>query len=328
MERTGAYLNPRDDLGAVLELAGRAEALGYDSLWVTHGLGRDSFLLLAAYAQAPRRIGVGNGVVPIYPRHPVAMAQEAATLAEVSGGRFRLGIGLSHRQNMTGLLGLDMKEPLKFMREYVAVLRAALSGRARFDGDYFRVSWESAFQPPAPPPILLAGLSSTMLELAGELADGVVLWLCAPGYIREVALPALRRGRQRAGKSLDGFEIVAAVPLALTEDVAGVTAAFKEELVRYLNLPFYRKMLAASGFGEELLAFDKSLASGAAPPLAVPSRLATALGGIGDRAALREFLLAHRHSGVTLPAVRPIGWPSAPWYRATLEAAAPSPVAE
>jgi alkanesulfonate monooxygenase SsuD/methylene tetrahydromethanopterin reductase-like flavin-dependent oxidoreductase (luciferase family) len=323
MERTGAYLNPRDDLGATVELAQGAETLGYDSLWVTHGLGRDSFLLLAAYAQATRRIGVGNGVVPIYPRHPVAMAQEAATLAELSGGRFRLGIGVSHRQGMEGMLGLNMKEPLKFMREYVAVLCAALSGRARFDGEYFRVSWESAFQPPAPPPILLAGLSSPMLELAGEIADGVVLWLCAPGYIREVALPALRRGRQRAGKSLDGFEIVAAVPLALTEDVAGVTAAFKEELVRYLGLPFYRRMLETSGFGEELLAFDKARGTGASPSLAIPSRLATALGGIGDRAALREFVLAHRQSGVTLPAIRPIGWPSAPWYRATLEAAAP-----
>jgi len=117
--------------------------------------------------------------------------------------------------------------------------------------------------------------------------------------------------------------IVAAVPLALTGDVARAAAAFNEELVRYLALPFYRKMLAASGFGEEVLAFDTAVGSGASAPHAVPSRLAAALGGIGERAALREFVLAHRRSGVTLPAIRPIGWPSAPWYRATLEAAAP-----
>jgi len=181
MERIGAYLLPRDDLGTSVALARSAEALGYDSLWVTHGLARDSFLVLAAYAQATRRVGLGNGVVPIYPRHPVTMAQEAATLAELSGGRFRLGIGVSHRQSMEGQLGLDMKKPLNFVREYVTVLRAALSGRARFDGEYFRVSWEGAFQPPAPPPILLAALAGPMLELAGEIADGVVLWLCAPG---------------------------------------------------------------------------------------------------------------------------------------------------
>jgi F420-dependent oxidoreductase-like protein len=323
VDRTGAYLLPRDDLGAAVELAQRAEALGYDSLWVTHGLGRDSFLVLAAYAQATRRIGLGNGVVPIYPRHPVAMAQEAATLAELSGGRFRLGIGVSHRASMEGMLNLDMKAPLKIMREYVAILRAALSGRARFDGEYFRVSWEGAFRPPTPPPILLAGLSARMLELAGEIADGVVLWLCAPRYIRDVAIPALQRGRQRTGKSLDGFEIVAAVPSALTDSVEAATAAFREELVRYLMLPFYRAMLEASGFGEDLSAFDKDRDTQASPALAVPLRLVAALGGIGDRAVVREFIVAHRLSGVTLPAVRPIGWPSVPWYRATLESIAP-----
>lgn len=322
MERTAAYLNPREDLGATVELAQRADALGYDSLWVTHGLGRDSFLVLAAYAHATRRIGLGNGVVPIYPRHPVAMAQEAATLAELSGGRFRLGIGVSHRGNMEGMLNLDMKQPLKIMREYVTVLRAALNGRAHFDGEQFRVNWEGAFRPPAPPPILLAGLSSKMLELAGEIADGAVLWLCAPRYIREVAIPALRRGRQRAGKSLDGFEIVAAVPVALTDDPDAAQTAFREELVRYLTLPFYRKMLEASGFGGELAAFDKDRGGRGSPAQAVPARLVSALGGIGDRAAIREFVGAHRQSGVTLPAVRPIAWPSAPWYRATLEAAA------
>jgi F420-dependent oxidoreductase-like protein len=321
VKRTGAYLLPRDDLGGAVELARHAEALGYDSVWVTHGMGRDSFLVLATYAQATRRIGLGNGVVPIYPRHPVAMAQEAATLAELSAGRFRLGIGVSHRPGMEGMLNLDMKKPLRIMREYVAVLRSALSGQTRFDGEYFRVEWESAFRMPAPPPILLAGLSSRMLELAGEIADGVVLWLCAPQYIRDVAIPALLRGRQRAGKSLDGFEIVAAVPLAVTDDVKAATTAFGEELARYLMLPFYRKMLAASGFGDDLAAFDKARATAASPALAVPSGLVAALGGIGDQAVVREFVAAHRRCGVTLPAVRPIGFPSVPWYRATLEAA-------
>src|SRR5919201_1945634 len=78
----------------------RTEVAGYDSVWVTHGSGRDSFLVLAAYGAATSRLGLGNGVVPIYPRHPVAMAQAALTLAELSGGRFRLGIGVRHRISM------------------------------------------------------------------------------------------------------------------------------------------------------------------------------------------------------------------------------------
>lgn len=324
MERTGAYLIPGADLRLAVELAERCEAWGYESLWVTHGGGRDSFLVLSAYAQATRTIGLGNGVVPIYPRHPVALAQEALTLADLSGGRFRLGIGVSHRPMMEGAFGLDMGKPLEVMREYVAVLRQALSGQVEHAGPRYRVSWKSALAKlPAPPSIYLAGLSQRMLELAGEIADGAILWLCPPDYIQKVALPALALGRQRAGKSLDGFEIVAAVPVALIDDVKATTALFKEELVRYLLLPFYRAMLVVSGFGEELAAFDRDKARASSPGRAVPDRLASALGGIGDRTAVRDYVATYRRAGVTLPAIRPIAFPDAPHYRPTLEACAP-----
>lgn len=323
MERTGAYLIPGVDLRLAMELAQQAEAWGYESLWVTHGGGRDSFVVLSAYAQVTRSVGLGNGVVPIYPRHPVALAQEALTLAELSGGRFRLGIGVSHRPSMEAGLGLPMGAPLAVMREYVTVLRAGLAGRVEQTGGRYRVSWSSALpRLPAPPPVLLAGLSAKMLELAGEVADGVVLWLCAPAYVREVALAAIARGRRKAGRSLEGFEVVAAVPLALTDDVGDLTAQFKEELTRYLALPFYRAMLIASGFGEELAAFDRDRAAHPTPGRAVPDRLARAVGGIGGRQALVEFIAAYRQAGVTLPAIRPIGFPEAPHYRATLEAVA------
>jgi alkanesulfonate monooxygenase SsuD/methylene tetrahydromethanopterin reductase-like flavin-dependent oxidoreductase (luciferase family) len=321
--RTGAYLLPRDDLGRATELVRLADGLGFDSVWVTHGLGRDGFLVLAAYAQATSRIGLGTGVTPIYPRHPVAMAQEAATLGELSRGRFRLGIGLSHRPSMVEALGLEMGEPLAVMREYVTVVRQALTGQARHQGRYYQVAWEGAFRPTgAPPPVLLAGLSAPMLELAGELADGVVLWLCAPAYIRDVALPALRRGRTRAGKSLEGFDVVAAVPAAVTADVSGTTRAFREELVRYLSLPYYRAMLRASGFAEGLAAFDRDRV-GRAPADAVPAAVPQALGAVGDRAAVRAYVETYRQAGVTLPVVRPIGGPDAPHAGPTLEATAP-----
>lgn len=321
-DRTGAYLSPRGTLAAAAGLAQEAEALGYDSVWVTHGAGRDGFLVLAAYAHATRRIGLGTGVVPIYPRHPVAMAQEAATLAELSSGRFRLGIGISHRPSMTEALGLDMGRPLDVLREYVAVLRDALGGRARREGRHYRVAWEGAFRAPEPPPVLLAGLAIPMLELAGEVADGVVLWLCAPAYIRDVAVPAIARGRARAGRPLEGFDVVAAVPAALTGDVPAVAAAFREELVRYLSLPYYRTMLRASGFADALAAFDQDH-PGRPPADAVPPAIARALGAIGDRDTVRAFVAAHRAAGVTLPVVRPIGAPEAPWAGPTLAAAAP-----
>lgn len=320
--RVGAYLSPRDDFGAAVSLVRAAEDLGYESVWVTHGLGRDGFVVLGAYAHATHRIGLGIGVVPIYPRHPVVLAQEASTLAEVCHGRFRLGIGVSHRPSMVDALGLDMGRPLEVMREYVAVLRQALTGRVRHEGARYRVAWDGAFRGPDPPPVLLAGLAAPMLELAGEIADGVVLWLCGPAYIREVALPALRRGRARAGLPLEGFEVVAAVPAMLAEARAPGLEVFRAELVRYLSLPYYRAMLRASGFGEDLARFDRDRAGGREAG-AVPAALADALGVIGDGGAIRATVEAYRAAGASLPVLRPIGVPEAAWARGTLEAAAP-----
>ena len=313
--RRAAYVNPGRDLGAAVALARRAEAAGYESVWVTHGLGRDSFLVLAAYAAATTTLRLGNGVVPIYPRHPVAMAQAALTLSELSGGRFTLGVGVSHRESMEAMLGLALTEPLAVMREYVAVLRGALGAGAAFEGRHFKVRWSLALpERPAPPPVYLAALSRKMLELAGEIADGAILWLCPPTYVREVAVPALERGRKRAGKTLDGFEIVAAVPLAVTDDPRAARAAFSGELARYLVLPFYRAMLEASGLGEGVRAFDRDGA--------VPDALVDALGALGEAAGARAYVDAYRRAGVTLPAVRPITFPDAPWYARTLEEAA------
>lgn len=313
--RLAAYLIPGRDLSAATALAARAEDLGYESLWVTHGLGRDSFPVLQAYGAVTRRIGLGNGVVPIQPRHPAAMAQTALTLNEVTGGRFRLGLGVSHRPMIESMLGLELREPLAVMREYVAVLRGAFGAGASFEGKHYRVRWSLALpeRPPAPP-IYLAGLSTRMLTLAGEIADGVILWLAPPSYVERVARPALAEGRRRAGKTLDGFEIVAAVPLAITDDRAAALGAFRNELTRYLQLPFYRAMLDAAGLGAHLAAFDRSGET--------PEALADALGAVGPADTARAYVARYREAGVTLPAVRPITFPDAPWYRSTIESAA------
>jgi alkanesulfonate monooxygenase SsuD/methylene tetrahydromethanopterin reductase-like flavin-dependent oxidoreductase (luciferase family) len=310
-----AYLNPGGDLAATIDCVKLSESLGYDSVWVTHGLGRDSFLVLAAYASATSRIGLGNGVVPIYPRHPVSMAQASLTLSELSGGRFRLGIGVSHQAMISGMLGLGLVEPLAVMREYVAVLRGALAGAAAFEGKHYRAHWTLALprRPPAPP-IYLATLGPKMCELAGEIADGAILWLCPPDYVRDVAVPAMERGRRRAGKTLEGFVVASAVPLAVTNDRSAALAAFRNELTRYIALPFYRTMMEAGGLRDALASYDRDSV--------VPESMANTLGGIGDAAIARAYLESYRRAGVTLPAVRPITFPDAPWYRRTLEEAA------
>jgi hypothetical protein len=153
-----------------------------------------------------------------------------------------------------------------------------------------------------------------MCELAGEIADGAILWLCSPTYVRDVARPAIERGRRRAGRPLAGFEIVAAVPLAVTDDRVAASKAFRAELTRYIQLPFYRTMMERSGLGDALQSFDKTGET--------PETVAEALGAVGDAATAQSYVRAYRDAGVTLPAIRPITFPDAPWYRRTLEHAA------
>src|SRR4029453_17045478 len=290
MPRSAIFLSPGADLAAAVDLARRADAAGYESVWVTHGVGRDGLQVLSAYAHPAPRVRLGPGVLPIYPRHPVLLAQEALTLQEVSGGRLRLGIGVSHRPVMEGALGLEMGKPLEAAREYVAVLRQAVTGRVQPTGPRYQVTWQSGVpRLPSPPPIYLAGLGPVMLELAGEVADGAVLWLCAPAYVRDHAVPHIRRGRERAGKTMEGFEIIASVPAALTADRTAGMTAFKTELARYLALPFYRAMLEKSGFGAEIAAWDR-----APRPDAMADRLAQGLGAVGDVATIGALVAEYR----------------------------------
>ena len=158
---------------------------------------------------------------------------------------------------------------------------------------------------------MISALHPRMLELAGELADGVVLGWCSPVYVRDHVIPLITGGREKAGKSIEGFEIVAVIPVCLTSDRDGAQKVFRQTVERYSNLPFYRKVMDASGFKDELDAGNISEA------------MLDELGGIGDEGQVQAAIRRYREAGVTLPGVSPFGGhEGAAGHVATLEAAA------
>src|SRR2546430_433721 len=173
----------------------------------------------------------------------MATAQAAATIDEYSGGRMVLGLGVSHAMTVENWYGVKLERPLKAMREYAGIVRACLRGEDPPGGEIFHTRFRFMGYEPRPDlPIYVAALSPKMLRLAGEIADGVMLWLCNPNYIRDVAVPEVRAGRERAGQSPDGFDVVAAVPSAVTEDKASAYETMRNDLITYWSLPFYRAM--------------------------------------------------------------------------------------
>jgi F420-dependent oxidoreductase-like protein len=324
MTGPGAFISAGRSLDDALDRVRRADELGYDSVYVTHIAGRDSLTLLMAYAAVTERVRLGTGVLPIYSRTPVATAQQAVTIDEYSRGRMVLGLGVSHRVTVENWYGAELVKPIQAMREYVGIVRAALRGEDSPQGGIFKSNFRfMGLEPRADLPIYVAALSPNMLRAAGEIADGVMLWLCNPEYIREVVVPEVRAGRERAGKSPDGVDIVAAVPAAVTDDRDAAYATMRADLVTYFSLPFYRAMIERSGFGEDVAAFDAGMQAGDVEraKTGISDRFLDALTAIGSPAEVQAGVRRYAEAGATSPCVG--GVPRTDFMQ-VLEAAAPN----
>jgi alkanesulfonate monooxygenase SsuD/methylene tetrahydromethanopterin reductase-like flavin-dependent oxidoreductase (luciferase family) len=304
---TGCFISTGRSLGEAVERVKLAESLGYESVYVTHVAGRESLTVLSVYAQQTTRIRVGTGVVPIYTRTPATMAQTAATIDELSGGRMTLGLGVSHRPVVEGWHGQTIDRPVAEMREYATIVRAILRGEDPPQGE----KWQTGFHllgietRPALP-LYIAALSPAMLRLAGEIADGVILWLCNPRYIAEVVVPEITAGREKAGLGLEGFDIVAAVPGAATDRPAEAFDAMRRDLIPYFGLPFYRAMIERTGFDADIAAYDAAAGNLEAMQAAISDGFLEELTAVGEDARVREGLERYRSAGATSPCLGPI----------------------
>lgn len=242
----GIGITGSEGLPEVIRQIQRAEESGFDAAWLPNIFGLDAVTTLALAGRETSRIELGTFVVPTYPRHPMALAQQALTAAAAAGGRFTLGIGLSHRVVIEGMFGLDYSKPVRHMREYLSVLVPLLEGKpVQFRGEEYRVQGQLTVPGAGRVPVIVAALGPQMLKVAGRLADGTATWMGGPAYLRETAIPAIRAAAAEAGRPAP--RVVSGFPVAVTADAAAARASAAKVFAVYGTLPSYRAVLDVEG---------------------------------------------------------------------------------
>lgn len=239
---------PGDDgsLDGLIRSARDFEDAGFHSLWLAQIFGLDAITCAALIGRETRRIEIGTAVVPSPPRHPTGLAQQALTAGAAAGGRFTLGIGLSHRIVIENMLGLSYDRPARQMREYLEVLTPLLRGEpAQVQGDFYRVGIGLQVPGRQPVPLLVAALGPVMLGIAGRLADGTITWMTGPQTLASHVVPTLRAAAAKAGRPAP--RVVAGLPIAVTDDERSGRARVGEIFKMYGTLPSYRAMLDREG---------------------------------------------------------------------------------
>jgi len=224
----------------------RAADEGFPSAWMNNIFGMDALTALAVAGSQVPGIEVGTAVVPTYPRHPAALAQQARTVAAAVDGRLVLGIGLSHQIVIENMFGYDFGRPVLHMREYLAVLLPLLDGQpASFSGETVRANIGLTTPSPGRVPVLIAALGAQMLRLAGTQTDGTVLWMTGPATVRDHIVPTITAAAQEAGRPSP--RVVCNLPVCVTDDPDGARERATRVFAIYGELPSYRAMLDREG---------------------------------------------------------------------------------
>ncbi|MBB0246249.1 LLM class F420-dependent oxidoreductase [Streptomyces alkaliphilus] len=309
-----------------LTVAREADRLGYAVCWAAEAYGSDAPTVLSRVAAETERIDVGSAILQIPARAPAMTAMTAATLDTLSGGRFRLGLGVSGPQVSEGWYGVRFDKPLARTREYVEIVRRAMSReRLAFEGEHWTLPLPGG---PGKPlkltvhpvreriPLYIAAIGPKNLEQTGEIADGVLLIFFAPEHAEETTLRHLRAGRERIGADLTGFDVVPTVPLAVGDDLDALADQFRPYTALYVGgmgsrkQNFYNRLARRMGYEREAEEIQDLYLSGDrdGAAAAVPRELIDSTTLIGPVERIADRMRAYADAGVTTLSISPAGF--------------------
>jgi alkanesulfonate monooxygenase SsuD/methylene tetrahydromethanopterin reductase-like flavin-dependent oxidoreductase (luciferase family) len=303
--------------GDIIECVRLAEELGYESAWMAEGHGGDQFAILAACAVATRQIRLGTSISSVFVRSAPTIAMAAATVDQLSGGRFILGLGSSHRVQVEPEHGIAFAQPVQRLRETAEVVRTLVrDGVASYQGKVIRIErFDLWFMPSRREiPIYLAGLFPTMLGICGEIAQGVILTWSTLDAVGRVT-PYVTAGARRAGRRPEDVEIVSLLPCAVAPTREMARERLRPSVATYAGyFPRYNRLMAESGFVEAAATIKRMWDTGdrAAAVRAVPDALVDAVSAAGTPAEVRARVEEYRRAGLALPIISPrVGGPDA-----------------
>jgi probable F420-dependent oxidoreductase len=331
MERIGIAISGGPNPAEIIDLVVLAESLGYESAWVAEGHGGDQFAILAACAAQTSRIRLGTSISSVFVRSAPTIAMAASTIADLSGGRFILGLGSSHKAQVQPEHGIPYSKPLTRTRETVAIVRELIrEGRVSFKGETICIeNFDLWYRPRHPDvPIYLSAVFQKGIALCGEVADGIILTRSTLATAARVRVH-LAEGSGYAGRDPTQIEVTSLLPASVGDTRAAALSALRPGVAFYCGFfPRYNRMMAEHGFAKEASAIAEAWlrSDRQAAERGVSDALIDATSVAGTPEQCRERIEAYRRSGIDLPILSPYarGPAAKARFEAVIRACAPS----
>lgn len=310
-------LAARQPLEEVIEQAVLVESLGYESVWIPEITGRDAIVTSALIGASTTRLGIATGIVPVRPRGAALLAMGAATVAESTQGRFRLGVGIGHAETLERWFEAGRPPRLAELERVLLRLRTLLSGDvAAAEGEHGLAGPGAerlrGVHHATAPPVILAALSEELTRLAARSADGVVFNWVTPQRANALATIFADAARA-AGRDASKLTVACYVPVCVTDDADGAREQVNRQIAAYGRLTSYRRSIARCGFTDEA---EQLLQIPRGEHARVPAQLTGALAAIGSLAQVQRRLDEYGGAGVSLVIAAPVplagaeAWPS------------------